>query len=469
VLFDGLPAMIGYWDSDLCNVIANEAYVEWFGVSPSRLKGMHISEIIGETIYQQNLPYMRAALGGEPQEFQRTLVDVSGATRHAQVSYSPDAPDGEVLGLFVMITDITPRVEAQHQMDEAERLAELGSWTLIPATGEMTWSPQMYRLLGRDPSTYVPTVDSLMPFLHPEDRDRVIAVAGAAREKGVGYDVRYRLALPDAPVREVHSRVHSELDADGGVARLTGTIQDVTSSLALSREMGRVNEELRQVNQLNADVLGVVGHDVRTPLALVLGHLEELTATWDEATDEAKLTRVDRAFSAAHRLASLIDDILAMANFDSGSIATRPIRVELHEVVRDALTSLHAASEVDVRVEGAPVALIDPFHLRQMIANLVGNALRYGAPPVVVTIGEQAGVLFVEVTDHGAGVPEEFVPHLFERFTRATTGSAAQQRGSGFGLYIVGRLAEANGCRLSYSPVTPTGSRFRLELPSATV
>jgi len=354
-------------------------------------------------------------------------------------------------------------------MDEAERLAELGSWTLIPATGEMTWSPQMYRLLGRDPSTYVPTVDSLMPFLHPEDRDRVIAVAGAAREKGVGYDVRYRLALPDAPVREVHSRVHSELDADGGVARLTGTIQDVTSSLALSREMGRVNEELRQVNQLNADVLGVVGHDVRTPLALVLGHLEELTATWDEATDEAKLTRVDRAFSAAHRLASLIDDILAMANFDSGSIATRPIRVELHEVVRDALTSLHAASEVDVRVEGAPVALIDPFHLRQMIANLVGNALRYGAPPVVVTIGEQAGVLFVEVTDHGAGVPEEFVPHLFERFTRATTGSAAQQRGSGFGLYIVGRLAEANGCRLSYSPVTPTGSRFRLELPSATV
>ena len=73
---------------------------------------------------------------------------------------------------------------------------------------------------------------------------------------------------------------------------------------------------------------------------------------------------------------------------------------------------------MEVRVEGDPVAVVDPFHLRQMVANLVSNALRYGALPVVVTVAAD-GSVFLEVLDHGTGVPEDFVPHLFERFTRA--------------------------------------------------
>jgi signal transduction histidine kinase len=212
-------------------------------------------------------------------------------------------------------------------------------------------------------------------------------------------------------------------------------------------------------------VLGVVGHDVRTPLALVLGHLEELTATWKEESDETKQMRVDKAFGAARRLSALIDDILAMANFESGTIATRPVRADLREVITEALAGLHGASRVEVCVEGSPVSYIDPFHLRQMVANLVSNALRYGEPPVVVTVLEDGDGVSLEVTDAGPGVPEDFVPRLFDRFTRATTGTAAQQSGSGFGLYIVNRLAEANGCTLAYSPGVPSGSRFRLELP----
>jgi PAS domain S-box-containing protein len=465
VLFDGLPAMIGYWDSDLRNVVANEAYVEWFGVSPVEIKGLHISEIVGETIYRQNLPYMTAALAGERQVFQRTLVDVSGTTRHTQVSYTPDAPDGEVVGLFVMITDISPRVEAQRQMDEAQELAELGSWTLIPATEEISWSQEMFRITGNDPETFTPVAGTTLPQVHEDDRERVLAALEEARSAGRGYELSYRLVLPGGDVREVLSRVRAEKVADGPVTRLTGVLQDVTSAKALSRERKRVNDELQQVNQLNADVLGVVGHDVRQPLALVLGHLEELSATWRESLEEAKLVRVDKALGAALRLSALIDDILAMANFDSGTIATRPIEVHVHEVVRDALAGLHG---VEVRFDSAPVAVIDPFHLRQMVANLVSNALRYGAAPVVVTIAEQDGGVSLEVSDQGPGVPEDFVPQLFDRFTRARTGMpATQQPGSGFGLYIVGRLAEANRCRLTYSPGTPAGSRFRLDLPSA--
>lgn len=465
ILVDGLPALIGYWDRHLHNVVANEAYLEWFGTSPQDMPGLHVREVLGESVFAQNEPYMLKALAGEEQLFQRTLLDPQGRIRHIQTTYSPDLVDGEVVGLFVMATDVTPHVEAQRQLDEAQELAEIGSWTLIPATKQIAWSTQMYRILGHDPATYFPTTESLISQVHPDDRDRAVAAVRAAGVSGVGYELSYRIVRPDGEVREVHSRVRAERVDGGLVTRLTGVMQDITSSNLVAAEMGRVNDELRKVNQLNADVLGVVGHDVRAPLALVLGHLEELSATWDESTEEGKKARVDKAFTAARRLAALCDDILAMANFDSGTIATRPIRVDLREVVEDALAGLHARSHVEVRAEGSPVSVIDPFHLRQMIANLLSNALRYGAPPVVVTVTETDGSAIVEVTDHGAGVPEDFVPHLFDRFTRASTGVATEHRGSGFGLYIVSRLADANGCRLTYSPGSPSGSTFRLRLP----
>jgi PAS domain S-box-containing protein len=465
VLFDGLPALVGYWDTELRNVIANEAYAEWFGITPEQMKGRHISEIIGQDVFARNGPFMRKALGGDEQVFERTLVDTHGRTRHTEGSYVPYWVDGEVVGIFTLVTDVTQHVETQRQLDEAQELAGVGSWTLIPSTRQISWSRQMYRIMGRDPETFTPTADSVLPHVHPADRDQVVDSVRQAVKSGRNYEMSYRIVRPDGDVRDVFTRVRAERSGEAGVTRVTGVLQDVTSSHALNREMARVNERLSKVNQLNADVLGVVGHDVRTPLALVLGHLEELSATWEEETEETKQMRVDKAFGAARRLSALIDDILAMANFDSGSIATRPVRADLREVITEALAGLHGAAKVEMQIEGSPVSYIDPFHLRQMVANLVSNALRYGELPVLVTVLEEDDGVSLEVTDAGEGVPEDFVPHLFDRFTRASTGTAAQQSGSGFGLYIVNRLADANGCRLTYSPGVPSGSRFRLELP----
>jgi PAS domain S-box-containing protein len=466
VLFDGLPALIGYWDRDLRCVIANAPYVEWFGISPEQMRGMHIREVVGEAVYQKNIPYMERALAGEAQEFQRTLVDPSGRTRYSLVSYAPDIVAGEVLGLFVLVTDVTTRVEAERQLTEAQEIAELGSWTMVPTTGKIAWSQQMFQIMGRDPETFDPVPESVLPQVHVDDRERVLAILERASADGQGYDLQYQIVRPDGEIREVHSRVRPERSDDGDVIRLTGVLQDITSSNRLARDLGRVNAELHQVNQLNADVLGVVGHDARAPLSLVLGHLEMLQETWQDASEEDRLGRVDRALGAALRLSALLEDILAMANFESGTIATRPIRVLVHEVVVDALDTLQGRADVEVRRDADQVALVDPFHLRQMIANLVSNALRYGEPPVVVTLREEGGSVWIEVKDDGPGVPEAFVPQLFDRFTRPVDPTPGRRPGSGFGLYIVRRLAEANGARISYAPGVAGGSVFTLVLPA---
>lgn len=464
-LFHHVPALIAFWDKDLRNVIANEAYVDWFGVAPERMKGMHIREVLGERVFAMNLPYIEGALAGEEQLFSRTLVDMHGVVHHTQASYVPEIVAGEVRGFFVLVTDVTPWVEARRQMDEAQQIAELGSWSVDPRTRDIVWSAQMYRITGLDPGSVRPSFDLLVPMVHPEDRERVLDRATRSMESGEDYELDYRLVRPDGEVREVHSRVHGELSTDGEVLRLTGTMQDVTSSRTLNRELTRVNENLREVNRLNADVLGVVGHDLRSPLSVLVGHLEDLTETWDVTAEEDKLARVGLASRAARRLTTMVDDILAMARLDSGSIATRATQVEVVEVVRNALSAVEHGARVEVEADAEPTVVTDPVHLRHVVTNLVANALRYGEPPFIVRVNERDGWVQVHVIDHGEGVPEGFVPHLFERFTRATSGVATRRPGSGFGLYIVGRLAQANGYVVGYEPGMPSGSHFILELP----
>ena len=127
-VIDNLPAMIGCWDRDLRNVLANQAYVEWFGWTPEQMRGHHISEVLGEDLYRLNKPYMDAALAGQPQHFDRTIVDASGATRYSQASYIPDQDAaGEVHGFFVLVADVTARVKAEQELaaakEQLERLA----------------------------------------------------------------------------------------------------------------------------------------------------------------------------------------------------------------------------------------------------------------------------------------------------------------------------------------------------------
>ena len=99
-IMDALPAMVGYWDAGLRNRMANRAYVEFFGLTPEQIRGRHASEVLGPELYALNRPYIERALAGEPQLFERTLTDQSGAPRHTQESYIPDVVDGKVRGLL---------------------------------------------------------------------------------------------------------------------------------------------------------------------------------------------------------------------------------------------------------------------------------------------------------------------------------------------------------------------------------
>ena len=119
-ILNGLPALVGYWDADLRNRMANDAYVEFFGLTPRQMRGMHIRDVLGPDLYAENAPYIAGALAGEPQLFDREIPTPSGQLRHTQASYVPDVVDGVVRGFFVLVTDITARREAEQARAAAE-------------------------------------------------------------------------------------------------------------------------------------------------------------------------------------------------------------------------------------------------------------------------------------------------------------------------------------------------------------
>lgn len=453
-LFDKLPAMIAYWDENARNVTANEAYVEWFGFHPENMVGLHISELLGPEVYAKNLPYIEGALRGEEQLFERTLVDQSGRTRHTQASYVPDVVEGVVRGFFVLVTDVTPRVEAQRAMDEAQALARLGSWTLIPATGEITWSRELFNILGLDPALGAPALSTLGQYIHPSDRERVLANIDRAARTGLPYGSEYRIIRADGVEREVVSRGSPVTVDDGTVTRITGTLQDVTESNAVARDLARMNTELRQANQLNADVIAMLGHDIGTPLAAIRGYTELL----DDGivTDPAEQREmVAKTRAVTERLIAMVGRILSLAAIDSGTIAPTFEVIDLAAALPGILAATGSSASVRLDLDPTvPSVCFDRVHLEQIVGNLVTNAVRYGAPPIVVTTRLRDDRVEIAVSDAGAGVPAEHRERLFSRFAR-TGSDQSRVGGTGFGLYMAARLAEANGGELTYTPSEP--------------
>lgn len=453
-LLDQLPALVAYWDAGGHNVVANHAYVDYFGLDPDQIRGLHISEVLGADVYLKNLPYITGVLEGTEQLFDRTLVDQSGRTRHVQASYVPDVVGGVVTGFFVLVTDVTPRVEAQRAMDEAQAIARLGSWELEVATGVVTWSRNLYEIVGLDPDDASPrTLPVRVVHLHPEDRDRALSNVEQAVRTGRAYTSSYRIITVDGGERDVVSRGRPVVDQSGRVTHVVGMMQDVTEANAAAREVARVNIELRRANELNADVIAMLGHDIRTPLGAVVMVLEDLEDSWTSYADAERRQQVARARAAADRLGALVERILALAAADGGGIHPRLEDVALADVLEDVVGrfGLPGAVLVEITDLAPRTVSFDRVHLEQVVVNLLTNAFRYGAEPVRVRLTGGADAAVLELTDAGDGVPREEVGALFTRFAR-TGGRQADVGGTGFGLYMAAQLAEANGATLSYRP-----------------
>jgi signal transduction histidine kinase len=229
-------------------------------------------------------------------------------------------------------------------------------------------------------------------------------------------------------------------------------------------------EELRRLSALRADFVSLVSHEVRTPMAAVIGSARTLAQRWRELTAPQRDAFLALISDETDRLAALIGEVLDSSRIDAGTFSYSFDELDLAALIGDTVSTaeLHRDSvKIVTRIApDLPVVHGDRARLRQVLTNLIDNAVKYspeGAPVDVWARAENGSVL-VQVADHGAGIAAEDQRLIFEKFGRVR--GTASKPGTGLGLYIARAIVEAHEGKLEVSSALGEGSTFTLTLPA---
>jgi signal transduction histidine kinase len=225
---------------------------------------------------------------------------------------------------------------------------------------------------------------------------------------------------------------------------------------------------LEQADQLKMNFIALAAHELRTPVAVIHGVIETIERRAGQLEESQRKDLEQMLQVQAAGLKALVEQLLDLSRLDAHAVAIEPERIPVRERVKEivSLTAGSRVGEVEVEVAGELEAVVDADAFDRIISNLIANALRYGRAPIRVTADRENGQLQVAVEDRGDGVPSEFVPRLFERFSRSDP-SRRRTGGTGLGLAIAHSYAEAHSGELRYREARPHGARFELVLPSA--
>ncbi|WP_428506017.1 PAS domain S-box protein [Roseateles sp.] len=489
-VIDALPSMIGYWDKQLLNQVANHAYASWFGVDPKALPGQHISALLGPKLFEANRQHIEAALRGEAQTFERSFrIPGSERMRHALTHYLPDWLNGEVQGFYVVVHDISEITAQRQQLQRDERflhsLLDIVPGMILYCTPDLrcafanaafkTWlglgqtelqGRSMRELLGEERYAWY------QPFV-----ERVL--------QGEPQQLERQLLDADGHSREVW--VHFIPDLDGGHVR--GFFVLVTDVSALKQAQLRLqelnlellerSEQAQSANQAKSEFLANMSHEIRTPMNAILGMCYLLQR---QPLEAGVLQMVRKIELSGNNLLAIINDILDFSKIEAHRLDIESMPFRLDDVL-DQLASLMATAvgnkPVEVLVGAAPAGALflkgDALRLGQVLTNLASNAIKFTpAGEVVVHVRRLAAPaergtdwiqLEFSVQDSGIGISPDKLNSIFHAFSQADSSTTRRFGGTGLGLTISRQLAELMGGSITVRSELGRGSTFTVSLP----
>ncbi len=284
-------------------------------------------------------------------------------------------------------------------------------------------------------------------------------------ESFLGVPLAYRgQVLGNLYLTNKRSGAFTETDLEIVTALSAQAAIAIENARVITRERELV-EQLRAVDQMKTDFVSMVSHELRTPLVALRSGAELLDDNGDDLPDEDRREVVQAMRRQATELHRLINGLLDLSQIDQGRLDLRLTDVELEPVVAAALAASPLPGETDLRIRIEPGlrGRADELYLQKALEHLLHNAWSYGAGPVTVA-GRQLddGHVELRVCDEGPGIPSDFVPVLFDRFTRAANSQSIP--GSGLGLALVAALIEAFGGSIRYEDGTPRGAEIVVTL-----
>lgn len=318
--------------------------------------------------------------------------------------------------------------------------------------------------------------------IHPEDRENTSSVWHEAVTTRKMYEVEYRLRRYDGEYRHVVAHGAPVLRADGSVKEWVGNCTDnhaeqllMQQNIKLLTSERAARAEAERTGRMKDEFLATLSHELRTPLSAILGWSQLLQRT-EMNSEEARegLATIERN---ARAQAQLIEDLLDMSRIISGKIRLDVQPVDLTAVIKSAISTVkHSAAAKQIEVtctldSEVGTIVCDPNRIQQVVWNLLSNSIKFTPPhgEVEVQLQQSGSHVEISVRDSGAGIPPEFLPHVFERFRQADATTTRRHGGLGLGLAIVKNLIELHGGSVSvWSAGERQGSKFKILLPYST-
>jgi PAS domain S-box-containing protein len=335
-------------------------------------------------------------------------------------------------------------------------------------------SPQIRTLLGIDPEDWIGSSAGWLARVHEDDRDRVAAVNDESERTGKPFADEYRMRTGNGTVVWFHDESVLVRDDDGRPLFWQGVMLDVTEQRrAMDLEEELVSERaeantLRELDEIKNTFLQAVSHDLRTPLAAILGLAVTLERDDVELTESEARDLASRIASNARKLDRIVNDLLDLDRIGRGIVEPNVVETDVGALVQRIVADSDLAAHRAVVVDAARVfAEIDPPKVERIVENLLVNTGRHtpATARVWVCVCEERDGVTIVVEDDGPGIRPELRESIFEPFNRGED-RAERGTGVGIGLALVARFAELHGGRAWVQDRDGGGASFRVWLPA---
>src|SRR6202045_2440940 len=478
-----MPAMAGVLLPDGSHTYLTNQWREYSGLSVAESASESLRRAVHPEDIDSHVEKFRAAAAAR-KAFENELRlrrAANGEYRWFLVRIAPLCDGrGNIVKWHGVLTDIEDRKRAEQALKrseaylaEAQELTKTGSWAWDPHSDRLVYcSDEIYRIFGLDPAEGIPSIETFMQRIYPDDRAMVRAQSLQASCEGTEHAFEYRVLLADGPVKHVRTLRRTVLNDSGEVVEVVGTTMDITERKRAEQERERLRQleaELAHMNRVSTmgEMAASLAHEVKQPISAAVMNAEVcLELLQRERPYIPDLTDATSAMlRSAKRAADIIDSVRSLT---TRGTPKREV-VVVNDVIReiDALLQNQARQySVGVHLqlkENVPCVVGDRVQLQQVVMNLMLNAIEAmndaGGELVVKSELTDAGYILISVSDTGVGLPKENEGHIFEAFF--TTKS----QGSGMGLAISRSIVESHGGRLWATGNPGRGATFHVQLP----